>query len=61
MGRPKLWGETMLLNLPEGAKARIDAVLREDEDRSDLMREAFEKEVALREKALAKGRKAPTV
>ncbi|WP_416358243.1 hypothetical protein ACLNGM_10165 [Aureimonas phyllosphaerae] len=58
MGRPKLWHETMLLKMPQGAKGRIDAVLRDGEDRSDFLREALEKEVTLREKTLAKGRKA---
>ncbi|MBB3937796.1 hypothetical protein [Aureimonas phyllosphaerae] len=60
MGRKMLWPEKHTLKLREGATARIDAVLRDGEPRLDLIREAIEKEVALREKTIAKGKKAPT-
>ena len=51
MGRKKLWAENVNLTLPEGAKARMDALLEEGEDRLDLIRAAIEKECKRREKA----------
>jgi hypothetical protein len=51
MGRAKLWHENVNLTLPLGAKARMDAALREGEDRLDLIREAIEREIKRREKA----------
>lgn len=56
MGRKKLWDERLHLTLPDGAKARIDAVLAEGEDRLDLIRKAIDVEVKRREKGKAKGR-----
>lgn len=50
MGRKKLWSENINLTLPEGAKARMDAALREGEDRLALIREAIERELKRREK-----------
>lgn len=50
MGRKKLWHEAVNLTLPTGAKARMDAVLSEGEDRLDLIREAIDKEVSRRER-----------
>lgn len=50
MGRKKLWSENVNLTLPEGAKARMDAVLDEGEDRLDLIRAAIDKEVKRRER-----------
>ena len=50
MGRKKLWHEAVNLTLPKGAKARMDAVLAEGEDRLDLIRAAIEKEVARRQR-----------
>lgn len=50
MGRKKLWAENVNLTLPEGAKARMDAALREGEDRLDLIREAIERELKRRQK-----------
>jgi hypothetical protein len=55
MGRKKLWHENINLTLPEGAKARMDAVLREGEDRLDLIREAIDKEVKRRERKTVAG------
>lgn len=50
MGRKKLWRENVNLTLPEGAKARMDAVLEDGEDRLDLIRMAIDKEVKRRER-----------
>ena len=55
MGRKKLWAENVNLTLPAGAKARMDAALREGEDRLDLIRSAIEAELKKREKAKASG------
>ena len=51
MGRRKLWTENINLTLPEGAKARMDAALKEGEDRLDLIRQAIERELDRRERA----------
>jgi hypothetical protein len=48
MGRKKRWSENINLTLPEGAKARMDAALQENEDRLDLIRTAIERELKLR-------------
>ncbi len=50
VGRTKLWHENVNLTLPKGAKARMDAVLQEGEDRLDLIRAAIERELERREK-----------
>lgn len=50
MGRTKLWHENINLTLPKGAKARMDAALRDGEDRLDLIRDAIEKELQRRER-----------
>lgn len=50
VGRRKLWHENVNLTLPEGAKARMDAVLEEGEDRLDLIRTAIEREIKRRER-----------
>lgn len=50
MGRTKLWHENINLTLPKGAKARMDAVLEEGEDRLDLIRSAIDKELKRRER-----------
>lgn len=50
MGRKKLWDERMHLTLPLGAKDRIDAALREGEDRLAFIREAIERELKRRER-----------
>lgn len=49
MGRKKLWAENINLTLPEGAKAKMDSLLDEGEDRLDLIRAAIDREIQLRE------------
>lgn len=55
MGRAKKWHEAVNLTLPLGARARMDAVLSDGEDRLDLIREAIDKEVTRRERQKPKG------
>lgn len=50
MGRTKLWTERLHLTLPEGAKEKIDAVLKDGEDRLAFIREAISREIKRREK-----------
>jgi metal-responsive CopG/Arc/MetJ family transcriptional regulator len=50
VGRKKLWHENINLTLPEGAKARMDSLLEEKEDRLDLIRTAIERELKRRER-----------
>lgn len=50
VGRTKLWHENINLTLPKGAKARMDAALREGEDRLELIRAAIERELDHRAK-----------
>lgn len=50
MGRKKLWTERLTLPLAEETVRRLDAALREDENRLDLIREAIERELKRREK-----------
>ena len=50
MGRTKKWHENVNLTLAAGAKARMDAALRDGEDRLDLIREAIERELARRDR-----------
>jgi hypothetical protein len=45
MGRKKRWTEDMQARFPGGTFARIQAVLREEEDRTDFVREAVEREL----------------
>ncbi len=54
VGRKKLWDENVNLTLPKGAKAEMDSVLEEGEDRLDLIRTAITKEVKLRRRQRAK-------
>jgi hypothetical protein len=53
VGRKKRWYEIMGAPFPKGTFARMDAVLRKNEDgkedRTDLVREAVEKELERRE------------
>ena len=51
LGRPKLYAERILLPLPAGTTARIDALLEDGEYRLDLIRTAIETEVEKRVKA----------
>ena len=48
--RAKRWVEVINVRLAKGGKARIDAVLEDDEDRLELIRDAIDREVARREK-----------
>jgi hypothetical protein len=49
MGRKKRWGEDMQARFPSGTFARIKAVLRDGEKRTDLVREAVESELYRRQ------------
>lgn len=53
-----LWPESINLSLPDGAKARIDAVLRKDqgESRLDMIRSAIDAEIERRDAARAAGK-----
>jgi hypothetical protein len=44
MGRKKRWAEDMQARFPSGTFARIEAVLRDREDRTDFIREAVERD-----------------
>lgn len=50
MGRKQINHEQMPARFPEGTLARIDAVLGDGEKRSDLIREAVEREIKRRER-----------
>lgn len=49
MGRKLRYPEKMIAALPAGTFERMEAVAREDEDKTDLIREAVERELARRE------------
>lgn len=51
-GRKKQWAEQLRLPLAEGTTARMDAVLAEGEARLDMIREAIEREIKRRQRAL---------
>jgi hypothetical protein len=48
MGRTKRWDEDMLARFPAGTFARIAAALNADEDRTDFVRGAVERELERR-------------
>lgn len=50
MGRTKRWAEDMQARFPEGTFARIEAALKEGEDRTDFVREAVERLLKQRER-----------
>jgi metal-responsive CopG/Arc/MetJ family transcriptional regulator len=50
MGRKQINHEQIPARLPEGTLDRMDAVLGEGEKRSDLIREAVERELKRRER-----------
>jgi len=50
MGRTKRWAEDMQARFQEGTFERIEAVLGADEDRTDFIREAVERELKRRER-----------
>ena len=49
-GRPRQWAEDMVARFPAGTFDRIKAVLGEDEDRTDVVREAVERELERRDR-----------
>lgn len=51
MGRKKINEEQMPARLPAGTFDRMDAVMGDGEKRSDLLREAVERELKRRERA----------
>lgn len=48
MGRKKLWDERILLPLATEMLQRIDGALKDDEARTDLIRQAIERELKRR-------------
>jgi hypothetical protein len=45
VGRKKRWSEDMQARFPDGTFERIAAVLKENEDRTDFVRRAVEREL----------------
>jgi hypothetical protein len=56
VGRKKQWAEDMQARFAEGTFARIAATLFGKEDRTDFVREAVERELKRREKAVTKAK-----
>ena len=54
MGRKKQWAEDMQARFAAGTFGRIAAVLVNDEDRTDFVREAVERELKRRERPTPK-------
>lgn len=52
MGRPRLWHERMGVKFARGTFARINAVLREDEQKMAFVRDLVMREIERREAAL---------
>jgi hypothetical protein len=50
MGRKMLWPDKMIAALPAGTFDRMAAVLEEDEDKTDFIREAVDRELRRRER-----------
>jgi hypothetical protein len=57
VGRKLLWPERLGVKLPAGTLARIAAVLRDDEVRIELLRNAVLKEIERREREASHKRK----
>ena len=57
MGRPKLWHERMGVKFARGTFARINAVLREDEQKMAFVRDLVMREIERRERQIGKKRK----
>jgi hypothetical protein len=55
-GRRKINHEQMPLRFPEGTLARLDAVLKENETRTDLVRECVESVIVSRERIITRQR-----
>lgn len=51
VGRKMLWPDKIVAPLPKGSLARMAAVLGPEEDKTDFLREAVERELKRREKA----------
>jgi hypothetical protein len=51
VGRKKRWSEDMQARFKAGTFARMKVVLKDEEDRTDLVRAAVERELARRERA----------
>jgi hypothetical protein len=60
VGRKRRWAEDMAARFPAGTLARIDAVLRDKEFRTNFVWQAVEKELKLREARAAKRAKPRT-
>ncbi len=50
VGRKKRWAEDMQARFAEGTFARIESLLFENEDRTDFVREAVDRELKRRER-----------
>jgi hypothetical protein len=57
MGRKKRWHDVMGAKFAAGTFARIAAVLEKDEDRTEFVREAVERELERRERATPRKRR----
>ena len=57
MGRKKRWAEDMQARFLEGTFARIAPLLGKDEDRTDFVRDAVEREIKRRARESAKSSK----
>jgi hypothetical protein len=57
-GRAKINHEQMPLRFPAGTLARLDAILKENETRTDLVRECVESVIVSRERILLRQRQA---
>jgi hypothetical protein len=56
VGRKKRWSEDMQARFKAGTFARIERVLEEEEDRTDFVRQAVERELKRREASALKRR-----
>lgn len=54
VGRKKRWSEDMQARFQDGTFDRIAAVLQDGEDRTDFVREAVDRELKRRERAMSK-------
>lgn len=52
MTRKKQWSEDMVARFPTGTFARIAEVLSVNEDRTDMVREAVEREIKRRNRSI---------
>lgn len=57
-GRAKINHEQMPLRFPQGTLARLDSILKENETRTDLVRECVEAVIVSRERILVRQRQA---